>query len=151
MHGFSWVIDRKLAGLPRPGAFRPVEEDLDFLRVRGIGLLISLTEREVDPAAARECGIEVRRISIVDFEAPTLEQQRAFVAAVDDAFANNRAVGVHCAAGIGRTGTMLATYLVATGRDPQAAIDEVRRLRPGSIQTADQEQAVHDYRAALAT
>jgi atypical dual specificity phosphatase len=150
MHGFSWIIEGKLAGLPRPGAVRAVEEDLDSLRSKGIGLLISLTEREIDPVAARERGIEVLRITVVDFTAPTLEQQREFVAAVDDALANGRAVGVHCAAGIGRTGTLLATYLVSRGLDAQTAIDDVRRLRPGSIQTAEQEQAVHAFHAHLA-
>lgn len=150
MQGFSWVIDGKLAGLPRPGAYRSVEEDLDFLRDAGIGLLVSLTERRVDPAAARERGIEILRITIIDFTAPTLEQQREFVAAVDESLAQGRPAGVHCAAGIGRTGTMLATYLVSTGMEARAAIDEVRRRRPASIQTAEQEDAVHAYQDWLA-
>jgi atypical dual specificity phosphatase len=147
MRGFSWVIDGRLAGLPRPGAIRSVEEDLDFLRSEGIGLLVSLTERRVDPAAARGRGIEVLHLPIPDFGAPTPEQQRALVAAVGAAHAEGRAVGVHCAAGRGRTGTMLATCLVAAGMAPSAAVAEVRRLRPGSVETAEQERAVHAFHA----
>lgn len=58
----------------------------------------------------------------------------------------SQAVGVHCALGFGRTGTMLACYLVkeralAAGD----AIAEIRRLRPGSIETYEQEKAVFQF------
>ena len=54
---------------------------------------------------------------------------------------------VTCAAGIGRTGTILASYLVNTGWEADEAIDYIRQLRPGSIQTASQEEAVRQYEA----
>ncbi len=52
---------------------------------------------------------------------------------------------VTCAAGIGRTGTILASYLVNTGYDADEAIAYIRQLRPGSIQTDGQEEAVRQY------
>ncbi|CAI8006697.1 Dual specificity protein phosphatase 23, partial [Geodia barretti] len=58
---------------------------------------------------------------------------------------NSRPVVVSCYVGIGRTGTVLACYLVKRGADPADAINEVRRLRPGSVQTPEQEAAVHEY------
>lgn len=55
-------------------------------------------------------------------------------------------VGVHCMHGFGRTGTMLACYLVkmkkVSGID---AINEIRRLRKGSIETHEQEKAVVQF------
>ena len=55
-------------------------------------------------------------------------------------------VCVHCMAGVGRTGTMLAVYLVKSrGLSAQQAIQEVRRQRPGSIETQSQEEAVFIY------
>ena len=60
-----------------------------------------------------------------------------------------RAVGVHCGAGMGRTGTFLAAYLVSQGMTAHDAIAEVRRLRPGSIETPAQERAVAQYEASL--
>ena len=56
------------------------------------------------------------------------------------------AVGVHCAMGCGRTGTILACYLVAReGYSADDAIIETRKRRRGSIETRRQEQAVRDY------
>ncbi|HCA46062.1 MAG TPA: protein-tyrosine-phosphatase, partial [Armatimonadetes bacterium] len=52
---------------------------------------------------------------------------------------------VHCMAGLGRTGTMIACYLVSQGMPAEEAIAEVRRARPGSIQTEQQEQAVRRW------
>lgn len=57
-----------------------------------------------------------------------------------------QAVGVHCALGFGRTGTMLACYLVKEqGLAAGDAIAEIRRLRPGSIETYEQEKAVFQF------
>lgn len=63
-----------------------------------------------------------------------------------------QAVGVHCAKGRGRTGTMLASYLVAReGYSGDEAIKETRRRRNGSIETRGQEQAVRDFADYLKT
>jgi hypothetical protein len=47
------------------------------------------------------------------------------------------------------TGTMLACYLVHQGADADTAVERVRAIRPGSIETAEQFQAVRDYAATL--
>ncbi|NXG26690.1 DUS23 phosphatase, partial [Grallaria varia] len=45
--------------------------------------------------------------------------------------------------GHGRTGTLLGCYLAKVGNLSGAdAIREIRRLRPGSIETPEQEEAV---------
>ncbi|MGH7754058.1 MAG: protein-tyrosine phosphatase family protein [Gemmatimonadales bacterium] len=57
----------------------------------------------------------------------------------------NGAVMVHCAAGQGRTGTVLACALVHRGLSAEEAIRTVRRLRPPSIDTDAQEAFVHTF------
>ena len=47
---------------------------------------------------------------------------------------------VHCLAGLGRTGTVVARLLMETGVDAGMAIELVRARRRGAIQTTEQEQ-----------
>ena len=57
-------------------------------------------------------------------------------------------MGVHCELGFGRTGTMLACYLVAReGYSGDQAINEARRRRRkvGAVETSLQEQAVRHF------
>ena len=53
---------------------------------------------------------------------------------------------IHCRAGWGRTGTILAIYLMEFyDKTAREAIQEVRNLRPWSIETTEQEMAVLNY------
>lgn len=144
MPGFSWVIEDRVAGMPRPGGRRALEQDLSFLQEQGVDVLVSLTETAIDPAALKAHGIEAMHLPVPDFQAPTQDQLDRYIAAVQAWTAEGRTVGTHCAAGLGRTGTFLAALLVARGRSADEAIAEVRRLRPGSIETQAQEEAVHE-------
>jgi atypical dual specificity phosphatase len=143
--GFSWVIDQRLAGMPRPGASTSLEDDAAFLAEQGIDLLISLTGGIPNPTVLADFEIELYHLPIEDFHPPTLSQQIEFVEKTAQALENGGRVGVHCAAGVGRTGTMLATYLVYLGRTAEDAIARVRVLRPGSIETVAQEASVKRY------
>jgi atypical dual specificity phosphatase len=149
MAGFSFVDDH-VAGMPQPGRFVPLEQDLAFLVEQQIALLVSLTEEPTDPLAVDAAGLDLLHLPIVDFTPPTLEQQDALVDAVRERVAVGERVGVHDTAGLGRCGTMLATWFVAEGMGADEAIAAIRALRPGSIETVEQEQAVHAYAASIA-
>lgn len=146
---FSFVIAGKLAGSSRPGRFGDPRSDLDELRGLGIGAVVSLTEEPLDPVALRDAGFRFMHLPIQDFEPPRAEQIDAFVAFVDSCLEEDRAVVTHCAAGYGRTGTMLACYLVSRGMHPDTAIRKIRRERPGSIETREQEESVREYSRRL--
>lgn len=49
---------------------------------------------------------------------------------------------IHCRGGLGRTGMIAAGLLTEFGLSPEQAINEVRRVREGSIETWEQEQYV---------
>jgi len=90
-------------------------------------------------------------LPVADFTPPSHEQLRAGVAAIRESLAAGNRVAVHCGAGLGRTGTLLATYLVSEGVNAEAAISQVRQARPGSIETPAQEAAVRQFAATITT
>ncbi len=138
-NGLSWVVEGKLAAF---SIFALA--DLDDLRSQGICAIVSLTERFPDELVG-ETRFVTLHLPIDDMTPPETVQIEEFVEFVDRQFARGCAVGVHCMAGLGRTGTMIACYLVSQGMSAEDAIAEVRRARPGSIQTEAQEQAVRRW------
>ena len=139
--GFSW-IDRPLLGaMARPES----KEELEWLRGHGIDVLISLTEDPLRRDWVNDAGILVVHEPIDDMDAPTQEQLDHCVSAIARAHEKNMGVAVHCGAGLGRTGVVIAAYLVHKGQTARDAIARVRRLRPGSIETEEQAEAVVEF------
>lgn len=142
---FSFVIENVLAGMERPGTFSRLREDFEFLKDHKVSAIVSLTETPLDRAFVEEFGFRYLHLPVADFTPPTIAQIDQFVQFLKKAEADGIATMVHCGAGMGRTGTMLACALVCRGQSADAAIELVRELRPHSIETMDQEECIADY------
>jgi protein tyrosine phosphatase (PTP) superfamily phosphohydrolase (DUF442 family) len=107
------VTDR----LWRGGA--PGREAYGSLRAAGVTTIVDL--RAEPNAAAHDADIEslglrVVHLPIRDGQTPTDAQVAQFAQEVDGAGAGDGLVFVHCGAGVGRTGSMVAAYLVRSGQ-----------------------------------
>lgn len=142
---FSWVDKPYLAAMAKPRS----EEELRWLREHDIDVLISLTEEPPHRNLINQVGLMLVHIPIFDFTAPTQIDFQNAVDAIRKARDSGMGVAVHCAAGMGRTGTILAGWFVAQGMNSTEAIAHVRQLRPGSIETEEQEEAIHLYAREL--
>ncbi len=148
-YGFSWVRSGALAGMPYPGRGDTLENRLAYLEQEGVEVLFSLTESSTPAEVAADYGISLIHIPVRDFTAPSQAQLLYFLDEAQAAMDADLAVGVHCFGGRGRTGTFLAAWFVHEGMTGAEALAEVRRLRPGSVETKTQEQAIYELALTL--
>jgi len=142
---FSLIWNNRVAGSAHPGQGSNLVSSLSSLRIHGIQAILSLTEEPLEFSTLREFEMNYLHVPIDDFTAPTPDQVEESIHFMMDQIEQQNGVMVHCHAGIGRTGTILACFMVRQDMDANQAIQYVRRLRPGSLEVYSQEYAVHQY------
>jgi len=150
---FNWLVRGKLAGAPHPDLYEGLVAVAPFLRERGVGAIVTLFDRPLEPNA-EELGFQYLFIQTPDFRPPPdLSRIVAFIGAQ---LAQSRGVLVHCFAGVGRTGTVLAAWLLAQDLALSAAqaISRVREeyvpayARPRFPEHSSQTEALEQFAAA---
>ncbi len=144
---FTWILENRLASMPFP----LTEDAYVVLQQIGIKVIINLTEYLDDTPLLS--AFSVYHIQIASFKEwghkpPTFQQMQQAVSIIQTSLKSNQPILVHCVHGLGRTGTIIAGYLTTCGFTAQGAIDHVRKLRPGSIETEEQEAIIFEYEHA---
>jgi len=138
---------------------RDLALDLDAIRDWGAAAVVTLLEpKELTLLRVARLGEEVIRrnmrwfhLPIIDESIPDDKFEQEWVIAGEELRSLLRRrldVLVHCRGGLGRAGTMAARLLVELGMAPTTAIANVRAVRPGAIENADQEEFVRSIHAA---
>lgn len=143
---FSWVIEGKLAGCGLP----VTEDEFEWVVDQGIKSVVTVREVALPSDWFDGGDIDYLHLAIEDFGAPNMEELVQAIDFIDQQISSGRPVMVHCAAGKGRTGAVLAAYLVKKQNlTAEQAIEKIRSMRPGSVQSVSQETAVSMYEKYL--
>lgn len=159
MRGFYWLIEDALAGCARPGGSATrrdgavddntiaaaLDTDLAWLREQDIGAVLSMTETPLPADALARHGLESLHVPVDDLTAPSPEQFDRALRFIDWQRVHGRSVVVHCRMGQGRTGVVLAAYLVRMGATPAEALARVRSVCPGAVGVEQQERALDAF------
>ena len=137
---FSWLIEEKLAGSGIPTSF----DEFDWITNQKVKSIVTMTENALPDTWIQN--INYLHVPTPDLTAPDMAKIDLAVDFIHEQITDNQAVMVHCAAGMGRAGTILACYFVKYKKfSADQAIKKIREERPGSIQSEVQELAIGFY------
>lgn len=157
-----WLIPGVLAGMPMPyisperrlnhgGTLSAYDDELPSLHSAGVRAVVSLLNIPSDLSIYEPAGFDFLCLPVPDGGVPTLDQVSQFVRFVEKQRIMQRPVAVHCEAGLGRTGTMLATYLISQGKTAEAAIQAVRAVEKRAVETPQQIHFLETFAALLSS
>jgi atypical dual specificity phosphatase len=143
---FSWIEQGRLAGSGLPVH----EEEFKWLIDKGIKSIVTVREVPLPSKWFDGSDVDYLHLMVEDYGAPSMEVIDEAVDYIDKKISSGKPVLVHCAAGKGRTGAVLAAYLMKKENlTADQAIEKIRLMRPGSVQSLTQETALSMYEKYL--
>ena len=141
---FSWLIDGKLAGSAIPTS----KDEIKWVQEQGVKSIVTIREEPLADEWIKD--VNYLHVMSNDMSVPEFDDLIHAVDFIHRRITNNEPVLVHCLAGLGRTGTILACYLVKyQNTSTEEAIQKVREERQGSIQSYPQEEIIFRFEKSL--
>jgi len=141
---FSWLIENKLAGSSIPTSI----DEMQWVIDQGVKSIVTVKEEPLDDDWVKD--VNYLHVHSNDMNVPEFDDLTHAINFIHRRITNNEPVMVHCLAGLGRTGTLLACYLVKHQKmSADDAIQKVREERPGSIQSYPQEEMIFQFAKSL--
>ena len=141
---FSWLIKNKLAGSAIPTSIK----EIDWVIEQGVKSIVTIREEPLEDDWIKN--VNYLHVMSNDMGVPEFDDLTFAVDFIHRRLNDKEPVMVHCLAGQGRTGTILASYLVKyENMSADEAIEKVREIRPGSIQSYPQEEIIFRFEKSL--
>ena len=141
---FSWLIDGKLAGSAIPTS----KDEIKWVQEQGVKSIVTIREEPLVDEWIKD--VNYLHVMSNDMGVPEFDDLIHTVDFIHRRLAHNEPVLVHCLAGLGRTGTVLACYLVKyQNMTADEATQKVREERPGSIQSYPQDEIIFRFEKSL--
>ena len=141
---FSWIIEKKLAGSAIPTS----KEEIDWVKQEGVNSIVTIREEPLEEEWLED--VNYLHIHSNDMGVPEFDDLINSVDFLHQRITNDEPVMVHCLAGLGRTGTILACYLIKYEQmSADDAIQKVRNKRHGSIQSFSQEEIIFRFEKSV--
>ena len=112
-------------------------------------ILITLTERDLPQEILRAHDLRNLHLPVYDREPPTVGQLQMLLARMSVMLRRGEVLAVHCLAGLGRTGTVLAAWLIREGLSAEEALRRLRLIDHQYVQSQAQEMLLHEYEQSL--
>lgn len=141
---FSWLIENKLAGSGIPTSI----DEVEWAIKQGVKSIVTIREEPLDESWIKD--VNYLHILSNDMGVPEFDDLVYVVDFIHRRITSNEPVMVHCLAGMGRTGVILACYLIKYQKmSASEATEKVREERPGSIQSYPQEEIIFRFEKSL--
>jgi len=141
---FSWVIENKLAGSGIPTSI----DEVQWIIEQGVKSIVTIREEPLADNWIKD--VNYLHVMSNDMAVPEFNDLTHAVDFIHRRITNKEPVLVHCLAGMGRTGVLLACYLVKhQNMSADEATQKIREERPGSIQSYPQEEIIFQFEKSL--
>ncbi|KAG8130729.1 hypothetical protein E2320_017305, partial [Naja naja] len=126
---FNWIIPKKIMAFRYP--HHAPEAYFPYFRRHNVTTVIRLNKKMYDSRRFKDAGFDHYDLFFADGSIPNDAIIKAFLNICENA---EGAIAVHCKAGLGRTGTLIACYIMKHYRMTAAeTIAWIRICRPGSV------------------